>query len=386
MNSAKVGKAGDPLPPFKNHMIRQRVDRHGHVYPLEPASRLPGCSLPPSEIGVIKEGPVRKWMTARRQWDTKYASAKRRVQEERAKEMMEGYQTFGDGEVPPPSALAGRRLKGDLAREEKHKRSWGMSLWSLWGSKHDKEAMDREQQASAQPGSTVFTESEGANARPLNDTETENSKAMADQKMASSQRRSRRRTVTDEHQTEQPEGVDEDTTVAELMAIKKAKEGVTPSDEYLSPDFIAKKPAQDKPTLSTSKIPQTLIEPPSPIIEISKTNRPKSNGIAFPFSLSRSGTNHSITTSIASTATLTSALGVPPLNSSPPSRDGEEVDGKDGDWGMEMGKENVEVVDKGKGKEKENVKGGGGEGAPEDRPGLESFVTASEGMPNLGGN
>ena len=28
-----VGKAGDPLPPFKDHMVRQRVTRHGIIYP-----------------------------------------------------------------------------------------------------------------------------------------------------------------------------------------------------------------------------------------------------------------------------------------------------------------------------------------------------------------
>jgi hypothetical protein len=78
--SKTVGKAGDALPPFKQHMIRQRVDRHGIISPLEPESELPGCNLPPSEVGVIKEGPVKKWMNAKQEWDTRYASAKRRVQ------------------------------------------------------------------------------------------------------------------------------------------------------------------------------------------------------------------------------------------------------------------------------------------------------------------
>lgn len=321
---------------------------------------------------------MRKWMTAKLQWDKKYASAKRRVQKQRAKEMMEGYQTFGDGEVPPPSALAGRRLKGDLDRDEKHKMSWGMSLWSLWGSKHDKEAIDREQQADTEPESTVVTEAEGANARPLHDIETEQGKAMADQKKNYSRSRSRRRTVTDEHQTDQPEEVDENTPVAELLTIKKATEGTTPNDEYLSPDFIAKKPAQDakheEPTQplsasSNTTTPAILATPPTEEapsnseIEISKTNRPKSNGIAFPFKLSRSGTNKSVTASVASTATLTSALGVAPL--------------KPGSAGSGDGKDGLE-----EGKGKENVKDGG----VEERPGLESFVTAGENLPAFHSN
>ncbi|KAJ2971749.1 hypothetical protein NUW58_g9330 [Xylaria curta] len=53
----QVGKAGDPLPPFKNHMIRQRVSRHGVIRPLEPCNELPACNLDPNDVGVIKEGP-----------------------------------------------------------------------------------------------------------------------------------------------------------------------------------------------------------------------------------------------------------------------------------------------------------------------------------------
>ncbi len=40
--NASIGKAGDPLPPFRDHMIRQRVTRHGEIYPLPPAQELAG--------------------------------------------------------------------------------------------------------------------------------------------------------------------------------------------------------------------------------------------------------------------------------------------------------------------------------------------------------
>lgn len=383
MKEAKVGKAGDPLPAFKNHMVRQRVDRHGRIYQLEHHSSLPGCCLSPSEIGVIKEGPVRKWMAAKLQWDTRYASAKRRVQKQRTKEMLEGYQIFGDGEVPPPSALAGRRRKGDLDRDEKHKMSWGMSLWSLWGSKHDKEAMDREKHADTEPESTVVTEGDGANARPLHDTETEKGKIMANQKTNDySRSRSRRRTVTDERQTDQPNEVDENTTVADLIAINNAAEGDRLKGEYLSPDFMTKKSTQDARFMSsvqaqTNSTPAILATPPleeqslsEPQIEISKTNRPKSNGIAFPFKLNRNGTNKSITVSLASVATITSALDVTPLTAGSTE---EGNPGSDGDQNWQYKKDCRDGSNgRGRGKGKENVK--------EERPELESFITASEGL------
>jgi hypothetical protein len=134
--AAKVGRAGDPLPPFHHHMIRQRVDRHGIIYPLAPAAALPALQIPPEEVGVIKPGPVRKWLAAKGEWDRKYARERRQVQKARARELAEGFEAFPGGESPPPSALAGRRHK-DIPPETKKGRSWGMSLWSLWGSKHD---------------------------------------------------------------------------------------------------------------------------------------------------------------------------------------------------------------------------------------------------------
>jgi acetyl esterase/lipase len=134
-DGVKVGRAGDPLPAFESHMIRQRVDRHGHIYPLPPPQELEALNLTSTEIGVPKPGPVNKWMNAQQQWNGKFAKQKLKVQKQRMKDMKKGYEGFS-GETPPPTALAARRLKG-MKKEKKAKKSWGMALWSLWGSKHD---------------------------------------------------------------------------------------------------------------------------------------------------------------------------------------------------------------------------------------------------------
>ena len=142
-----VGKAGDPLPAFKDHMIRQRVDRHGAIYPLAPAAELPAMQMPASDIGVIKPGPVRKWLDAKSEWDRKYAREKRKVQKQRIREMAEGgSEGFGHGEQAPPSALAGRKKKYEMG-EEKKRRSYGLMMWSMFGSKHDEHAIQREKSA-----------------------------------------------------------------------------------------------------------------------------------------------------------------------------------------------------------------------------------------------
>jgi len=131
----QVGKAGDPLPPFEHHMIRQRVDRHGRIHPLAAKEELVALNMATADIGVPKSGPVNKWMKAQEQWNGKFSKQKLKIQRQRVKDMEKGYEGF-DGETPPPTALAGRRVKGMKAEKAK-KKSWGMAMWSLWGSKHD---------------------------------------------------------------------------------------------------------------------------------------------------------------------------------------------------------------------------------------------------------
>lgn len=127
-----IGRSGDPLPPFKGHMIRQRVDRHGIIFPLAPHAELPALQLPAAEIGVIKPGPVRRWLAAKKTWDTKYAKQKRRVQQARMRAIVTGIEEFGGDEVPPPSALAGRRTKEEEVEQKKGK-SWGNDAMEFVG-------------------------------------------------------------------------------------------------------------------------------------------------------------------------------------------------------------------------------------------------------------
>lgn len=142
--NGEVGKAGAPLPPFREHMIRQRVDRHGVIYPLVPTSDIPCLHLDPESVGAIKPGPAGKWLAHKRTMDSKFASEKKKVQKKRVKEMQQGYAFVGEGEHPPPTALAGRRT-ADLPPEKRLKKSWGLAMWSGWGSSHDESQLQREE-------------------------------------------------------------------------------------------------------------------------------------------------------------------------------------------------------------------------------------------------
>ncbi|KAJ5565561.1 Alpha/beta hydrolase fold-3 [Penicillium sp. DV-2018c] len=137
-----VGKAGDPLPVFREHMIRQRIDKRGRVYPLDPPSSYKVLNIPPAKVGAINPELIRKWLEAKAEWDVKFAKDKLRVQRRRLKELAHGFQDF-EGEFPPPSSLAARRAAPGVLPQRHAKKNYGMTLWSGWGSKHDERRIKR---------------------------------------------------------------------------------------------------------------------------------------------------------------------------------------------------------------------------------------------------
>nr|POF18540.1 ab hydrolase superfamily protein c4a8.06c [Quercus suber] len=146
MPNGAVGRAGDPLPPFKDHMVRQRVTRHGVIYPLAVPAELACLHLDPASIGTIKQGPVRKWLAAKKVNDRKFASEKKKVQKKRAKELEKGYDKITD-ENPPATAIVNRRRNGVAPEQKKRGKSWGLAMWSGWGSSHDEKTLEREEKA-----------------------------------------------------------------------------------------------------------------------------------------------------------------------------------------------------------------------------------------------
>lgn len=134
-------------PTYVQEMIRERVDIRGKIRPLEPDNELQALQMPIEEIGVIKEGPVQRYLTGQALWDEKFKRQSKRVAKRRhrnekyAKSMLEqaaqegllgrtfeehedadDYDEAGnwadlsrlgplnlEGENPPPSAIAGRR-------------------------------------------------------------------------------------------------------------------------------------------------------------------------------------------------------------------------------------------------------------------------------------
>ncbi|KAH7157577.1 hypothetical protein B0J13DRAFT_173555 [Dactylonectria estremocensis] len=270
----QVGKAGDPLPAFKNHMIRQKVTRHGATLSLGPESELPGCCMPSSSVGLVKEVTVKKWLETRTLWDHRYATAKAKVHKKIVKDMVAGYHEFGPGEYPPPSALAGRRrVDSELVEGKKHK-SVGLAIWSLWGSKHDEMTVEREQKAekaNEEPYVQVATPAHGKGARSFDDIEKQEHQRP---RVPASRGHSHRRTVFNENQTGSIV-VDEDTPVAQLLEQRREKEAG--SNSLLSSDYV----------------PATGVVGKRPFLD----------GIALPFSLNKEADTASMMTLYSNAAT-----------------------------------------------------------------------------------
>jgi hypothetical protein len=261
----QVGKAGDPLPNFGRHMIRQRVTRHGKTLPLAAETELPGCCMDVSHVGVAKEGPVKRWLAEREKWDSRYSSAKQKVQKNIVSDMATGFQEFEAGEHPPPTALAGRRLIDSDKFEKKKRKSMGLSLWSLWGSKHDELTVEREKESSKNPEVQDVTGDEGRGARTYQDIESQQPSST----LPNTDRRggSPRRTVVGEKPVGQT-NPSQNTPVAELIEQRKQQEDAHPS--LLGPDYV----------------PETGVAGKRPFID----------GIALPFSLKKDADTASMVT------------------------------------------------------------------------------------------
>jgi hypothetical protein len=200
-----------------------------------------------------------------------------------------------------------------------------------------------------------------------------------------SRSRSRRRTVTDQNQTEGV--VNEDTPAADLMAMRDDTNNSGPRDEHLSPAFIAKKQTSSAPSkieqheesTSSTGVEDSSNESPTPadsqstpkmVVEDVDTtkHRPKIGGIAMPFILKRRPD------SSTSMATLTSAANVAPQKDIRTA--GALESGVKGDKKGNQKAINGNAVVNGK---QPVVEAGQMVGA--ERPALESFGTALEDLP-----
>lgn len=60
-------------------MLRERVDVHGKIRPMEPVEEIPILRIPPGQIGLIKEAPVRRWLLGQGIWDERFKARPKKI-------------------------------------------------------------------------------------------------------------------------------------------------------------------------------------------------------------------------------------------------------------------------------------------------------------------
>lgn len=227
-----VGKAGDPLPSFQDNMIRQRVDKRGLIYPLDPPHAFAALQMSPSRVGAFNPVLVKRWLVGKQEWDDKFSKEKQFVQEHRVKELYHELQHSDWKESPPPSALAARKSAPGALPPWGARNSYLMTMWNNWASKHDQRIVDREEHDSKdKDGRRARTSIDGGAAVPT-------AGAPADESVRSSvaEKRTPKPPTTDSRPTSAgPRGIiiDDDSanqTIAESRAKKSTGDLSTTSD------------------------------------------------------------------------------------------------------------------------------------------------------------
>lgn len=195
-----IGKAGDPLPRFQNHMIRHQVDRHGNTLALSPVDELEAMSMSTELIGTVKEGPIQRWTHAKQEWDKRYSRHRQEVHKLRIKAheaSLSRQLAWPEGENPPPSALIRRKDDDDMLMEKhRSKKSFGLGLWSNWGSKHDGRKIEEDAKSPPADNTNSHTQAASHDRSRPNISGSASLTSESSSKMAARRRSARRATVS----------------------------------------------------------------------------------------------------------------------------------------------------------------------------------------------
>ncbi|KAH0587778.1 hypothetical protein H2248_006536 [Termitomyces sp. 'cryptogamus'] len=87
---ANEGNSDDPIRNATNDisnlsMIRERVDIRGITRHMEPPKEIKALQIRPEKVGIIKEGPIRRWFEGQQKWDTRFEHAAKRAIKRRTK-------------------------------------------------------------------------------------------------------------------------------------------------------------------------------------------------------------------------------------------------------------------------------------------------------------
>ncbi|GAA6018146.1 hypothetical protein JCM11491_003334 [Sporobolomyces phaffii] len=74
-------------PEYVDNMIRERISITGVVRPMEAEEEMQALTIDPEDLGLIKEGPVKRYLAGKAIWDKKFARQQRKVNKNREKHL-----------------------------------------------------------------------------------------------------------------------------------------------------------------------------------------------------------------------------------------------------------------------------------------------------------
>ncbi|GAA5905176.1 uncharacterized protein JCM6883_006308 [Sporobolomyces salmoneus] len=108
-------------PEYVDNMIRERISITGIVRPMEREEEMQALTLDPEDLGLIKEGPVKRYLAGKVIWDKKFAREQRSVNKNREKHLHKSVKEEAK-RITRRAEEAAKRKKTDLmdSRSKKH--------------------------------------------------------------------------------------------------------------------------------------------------------------------------------------------------------------------------------------------------------------------------
>ncbi|KZP24716.1 alpha/beta-hydrolase [Athelia psychrophila] len=134
-SGSQVGDIPDVL------MLRERVDVHGIVRPMEAPEDCPVLKIRPEEVGLLKEGPLNKWWSGQKEWDRKFKRSAERAQKQRLKHEAVGKRIMENAREQglllvheaPPERLQPPRLTSNMSSMSSFSRPGRIDNERRWG-------------------------------------------------------------------------------------------------------------------------------------------------------------------------------------------------------------------------------------------------------------
>ncbi|GAA5979277.1 hypothetical protein JCM5350_006951 [Sporobolomyces pararoseus] len=109
-------------PEYVDNMIRERISITGVVRPMEPEEEMQALTLDPEDLGLIKEGPVKRYLAGKAIWDKKFAREQRKVNKNREKHLHKSIKEEAK-RITRRAEEAAKRKKTDLINSSSKKGS-----------------------------------------------------------------------------------------------------------------------------------------------------------------------------------------------------------------------------------------------------------------------